>query len=321
MSDRIPEIFGPWKGLRTEKKVKVRPNQAKLVLEFCNLENRPVPHGTVAMVNYKLTNGLWRYNGEPAVFADDGRLIDGQGRFTGCAQANVPMLIDICLGHDWDDFDTYDRGKKRNEADDLAIVGEKNSKALSAALKIICAYFGGVRSSHIQNAAYTYQDLKPILEEYPIIRDSVHFSTMHREKILCAQRLVAAVHFLAGVGASSKVIARRDEFFDRLVDGINLSKGDPVLALRDKLIMMDRDPNTRVKKGMGSLTTMTQLHSLVRAWNSYLSGSKITKIQLTYNDPAKATLSDLPDIKTGYRMTINREDTIEPDSKGATARL
>jgi hypothetical protein len=315
MSDLIPEIFGPWKGLRTDKKVKVKPDQAALALELCNTRNRPMPSGTVALVNYKLTNGLWRYNGEPVVFASNGRLMDGQGRFTGCVQANVPLIVDICFGHDWADFDTYDRGKKRNEADDLAIVGEKNPKAISAALKIVCAYFSGVRSSHIQNAKYTYQDLKPVLDEYPSIRDSVHFATAHREKILCAQRLVAAVHFLAGVGVTSKVLARRDEFFDRLVDGTDLSKGDPVLALRDKFIMMDRDPDSRVKKGMGALTTMTQLHALVRAWNSYLSGSKITKLHLPYSDKARTVLADLPDVKTGHRMIINREDTTERDSR------
>ena len=317
MSESIPEIFGPWKGLRTDKKVKVRPNQAKMVLELCNLENRPTPSGTVALVKYKLANGLWRYNGEPAVFADDGRLIDGQGRFTGCVQANVPMLLDICFGHDWDDFDTYDRGKKRNESDDLAIVGEKQSKALSAALKIICAYIAGIRSSHIQNAAYLYQDLKPLLDEYPSIRDSVHFATMYRERILCAQRLVAAVHFLAAMDASSRVTARRDEFFERLVDGTNLSKGDPVLTLRDKFQAMDRDPESRVKKGMGILTTMTQLHSLVRAWNSYLIGSKITKIQLPYTDKARTILADLPDIKTGQKMRVNHEELTDRDARFA----
>jgi hypothetical protein len=308
----IEPIIGDWLPLRTDKKRKITSNQAKKILELCNDRNRPLPTGTVAKVSEALENGTWKYNGEPIIFASNGMLMDGQGRLTACAETGIPLVTDVSFGHDLESFDSLDRGKVRNESDDLALCGERNSKSLSAALKIICAYQDGLRNSMLVGSVYHFKRMKETLDRYPGIRDSVAFATTNKAKILCAPRVVAVVHFFAGLDASPKVVARRDEFFARLIDGTNLSSTDPVYSLREKFFSMDHNPDARVKRGMGSLTTMTFFHSLTRAWNAYLAGSKMSKIQLQYSDVNKTTLSDLPDIKNGYRMQINRGET-QPD--------
>jgi hypothetical protein len=304
----IKPILGPWKPLRTEKKVKILPDQAREILELCNNHNRPTPQVTVSKVSTALRSNTFKYNGEPIIFANDGTLMDGQGRLTACVLTGIPIITDVSFGHDKDAFDTIDRGKIRNEADDLALVGEKNTKALSAALKMICAYLDGHRNSMITTKVYSYQQMKEVLDKHPGIRESVTFSSHHKHKIICAPRVVAAVHFLAAMNASGRVTLKRDEFFSRLSDGTNLTANDPVYCVREKFSTMNRNPDARVKRGIGNLTTMTYLHTLVRGWNACLSGTKMTKIQLVYADNSKTILDDLPDIKNGYRMHLNRDD-------------
>jgi hypothetical protein len=316
----IEPIIGDWLPLRTEKKKKILASQARRILEVCNDHNRPVPTATVVKVSAALRGEegtVWKYNGEPIIFDKNGRLLDGQGRLTACMETGIPLITDVSFGHDPEAFDSIDRGKIRNEADDLALIGEKNTRALSAVLKIICAYLDGYRNSVLVCNTYNFKRMKETLDRYPSIRDSVMFSNNYKGKILCAPRVVAAVHFFAGLNASPKALVRRDEFFARLSDGTNLSATDPVYSVREKFFTMARNPDARVKRGMGGLTVMTYLHALTRAWNAYLSGNKLGKIQLVYSDDSKTTLSDLPDIKNGYRMQISREDL--PDQPGLAA--
>lgn len=308
MSDTvIPQIIGPWMPERAEKK-RITSHQATQIIEKCNLHNRAHVQATIDKVMNDLKAGKWEVNGETIIFAHTGVLLDGQNRLLGCIEANLPLTTWVVFGMDPEAFKTIDRGKSRNVASDLSIAGEENCTALAAVLQILAAYFDGMRNQKLVNSAYDYLAVQAVLKEHPDIRKSVAFASSNKNKIMCPPRIIGAVHYLAGYQAAPRVIETRDEFFARLADGANLTVGNPIHTLREKLFSMARDSNARVKKGMGKLAAQVYIQCVVRAWNSYLSGRRIGKIQLVYTDYANTQLADLPDVKNGYKMHLDRAD-------------
>jgi hypothetical protein len=296
-----PGPLGPWLPERCEK-LKIKPKQAKDILDFHNTRNRPFVQKTIDVVKHALKTNIWEVNGETIIFARTGVLLDGQNRLYACAELGIPMTSWVVFGQDPDAFMTIDRGRNRNAATDLAIAGERNAVALVAALQIVAAYQDGIRHTKLLTSPYDTHVIQKVLKENPGIRDSVSWAQSHRTYIQCPGRLVAAVHYLAGISGNPRVRERRDEFFERLFDGVGLAADDPVLTLRDRFREMDsKNKNLRVQRGMGHLASYVYLYALIRCWNAYLGGHKLGRIQIPRDQDDNDKYASIPDVRTYYR--------------------
>jgi len=304
--------LGPWAPARCEDMV-IRPKQAELVLEYYNTRNRNMVPTTISKITADIEAGRWgdpngKSNGETIIFCIDGTLIDGQNRLAACVRANKSIRSLVAFGRSKESFYTVDRGRSRTVPSDLQIAGEYNTSALSAVLQIIASYQSGVRSSALVNSTFSSPEILEVLERNPNVRDSVSWATSHKARISAPPRVIAFVHYMAGSSSNPRVLAARDEFFARVSDGLHLSERDPIWVLRNKLDTMENSPEARVKKGMGRLAAFTYLHTFVRAWNAHLMSKQISKIQLVYLDKERTLLANIPDIRTTFRKSSNRDD-------------
>jgi hypothetical protein len=273
----------------------------------------------VKVVEDALNGDLWECNGETIIIGWDeegnARIDDGQNRLWGCVNANKPMKTWICFRRaNPKAFMTIDRGKSRNNRDDLGIMQEHNPADLSAALVMLTQYDAGVRSTGLISSPKTdTRILAATLERNPGMRESVRFAVNNRTKIQAPTRIVAFVHYLAGASGNQRVLAKRDEFFDRLVDGVGLGAGSPVLVLRNKLFAMKSNPNVKLSRGMGRKAIYAYLWSMVRCWNAHLMGHVLTKVQMPFKDDAPNQPADIHDVRSYFRKPSEKpgEEDVE----------
>lgn len=312
--------LGRWTPERSEKK-KILPKQAEWILEHCNIHNRPIVNSSVATVENALNNGTWKCTGQPIIFAyypaeQQAVLLDGQNRLWGCINSGKPMLTWVHFGvEDKDAFMAIDRGKNRNNADDLGILKEKNPKALAAALCILNAYDKGMRGITLVGSPKTSTtELLSCLSRHPQVRDSVNWAEGHCRRAMAPRRIISVVHYLAGSSENARVIAKRDEFFDRFLDGANLSEESPILALRSRFYAMANLADARVKRGMGNIASHVYLWCMARAWNAFLMGHELSKLQMPFKDKDRNNPADIPEIRSWFRRPsekIEAEDIVD----------
>lgn len=80
----------------------ITPNTAKAYLQR-NTNNYRTPTRTLIDKYAKdMASGLWKLNGEPIIFAQNGMLLDGQHRLLACVKANCPFSTLVVRGADND---------------------------------------------------------------------------------------------------------------------------------------------------------------------------------------------------------------------------
>lgn len=201
-----------------------------------NTHNRPCSLARVAEIAGAMKRGEWMHNGDAIRFAEDGVLLDGQGRLKACISAGVSFTTLVVRDLPRDAFKTMDLGKKRNLADLLAIDGEKNTTKLARALRFLKMYEMG----SFNGASYTPQQLEEVLCRHPGIRNwIVPYASMY--KVTAHATVVLTVCYLGSLTRPQTA----EEFMQLLLDGAGLDKRSPVLTLRDRL-QQDRAATSRM---------------------------------------------------------------------------
>lgn len=246
--------------------VEVTPDLAHEWLGY-NTHNRKLRDRVVIAYAADMAAGDWQWNGESIKFATDGTLLDGQHRLAAVTLANVtvPMLVVRNLPNQIQD--TVDGGAKRKFADVLSLRGEHSAPLLAAVTRRVTAWEAGYRKAGAAFAP-TNAQLLATLEKYPHLRDITN--SAHRVSTGCG-----LPGSLCGFGMwlfSQIDPADADFFFDRLHDGQNIAKGDPIYELRRAV------DGSRSVRGERSSTYLTAI--LIKAWNAYREG--VTVGLLTY---------------------------------------
>lgn len=192
-----------------------------------NDSNRPCNQAHVNRLSEEMKSGRWRFNGDTICW-NGARLIDGQHRCKAVLKSGVSIRAILVTGLDSDVFDTKDTGKKRTPADIMAINGEKHYSTLGAALSVVNSINSGFQRQKMPNSC-----LVQMLELYPDLRESVDWCRKKGNKNLLVYSVMCGLHCVFA-RKSSRIAA--DMFFGLLIDGIGLEKGDPIYALRERLI-------------------------------------------------------------------------------------
>ena len=232
-----------------------------------NAENRPVSQTVVARYARDITNGHWELNGEGLLVSADGLLNDGQHRCHAVLSAGRPIRTIIAFGLSRDSRLTLDQGRQRTVWDYFSMddVPHAKSAASVCRLAIMLEETGKVSAK----AGPTKQQCR---EYYHRHRDEI-------ERAIAATNKQCARNF-GGEGFMSfvRLVLNRANperaavFFDAMETGAMLSAHHPALTLRQRLMDM---------KGVeGRRTYERRFEAIVRAWNAYCEGRRLTKIQL-----------------------------------------
>lgn len=238
----------------------VTPDFAAQLLK-ANTNNRPISKASVRLYASEMRAGRWTNNGDTIRLSKGGRLLDGQHRLLAVISAGIPVQMTIVEGLDDDTFKTIDQGRKRTNADILAIAGEKNTNRLAAAARAVFMIERGLVSSM---ASVVPGDIIETLERRPEIRMWV--------SRMCSMKSVKS-HFPASLGGLAALYAERygsevvESFLTALSDGAGLEKGNPALVLRERFLFRARGQ---------SITYQTQLAFMIKAMNAYVAGKKLS---------------------------------------------
>jgi hypothetical protein len=270
---------------RLSVKSSVRTIAAELAAQWLaerNYGNRRLNENTYSKYARDMACGRWELNGEPIIFSDAGRLIDGQHRLKGIVVANVPVQVLVIEGIPDKAFSTINTGKGRSLSDVLTIGGHKHSALLSAALQWVMR----LETRNLVNVktqakfSFTQAECKDALADHPDLEKSVSFigNSSTAVKKIASPGLTAALHYLFGKRDETMAAA----FFDALGTGTGLHEDEAVYLLRERLIA------NRASAAKLPIVTMAAL--FVKAWNATVSGAKVRRLSW------KATTEDFPQI-------------------------
>jgi len=232
-----------------------------------NKTNRNVRERLVAAYARDMQAGRWRLSGESIKFALDGRLIDGQHRLQAVVRSGVPVTMLVVRGLDEDVMDVLDSGASRTAGDALRLRGESDYSLLASAARLCLQYESGKLSSN--NEKVTHSEILQFVESNKDLVAAVRAAGTYRHPIDVPPSVVAlAVWQLNRIDAED--CAR---FFNRLAEKTNLSKGDPILALLNRLSEVRRNNRNLDRPGYLSL--------IFRAWNYWRSHKTVQSLPIS----------------------------------------
>lgn len=171
--------------------------------------------------------GRFKLNGQTVIIDSDGNLMDGQHRLEAVVRSGVGFWSVVVRGINPAYFCTIDSVTRRSAGDTLKSLGYSNTNSLGAAVALLWRYEG---EHMLQNRVISQAMVAEVIGRHPELSASVN-ATQRLRKISPSRAVPGFCHYVF-----SRINPElTDAFFKKLLTGENLSKGDPALALRDKL--------------------------------------------------------------------------------------
>lgn len=250
----------------TARVVLITPEIAKRWLGRNEL-NRLFSRENARSLAEEMSAGYWRENGESIVFDRAGSLIDGQHRLQGVVNSGHDYLCVVVTGIESEVRPTVDTGQKRTSANNLQMSGEKNASTLAATILL----WRGYESRQVVEMTHPYKrtSISGILEylgEWPELREAVqtarHLIPQKQGRSIIPTSEVAMVWYAIVESGASR--DRANEFLGSTLSGFDLGPGNPILALRRRLLEHMR-PGQRMHKRQ-------RLALILRAWQLWSTG-------------------------------------------------
>ena len=222
----------------TFEEVLVTKEMADAMLAHNTNNYRSVKWRVVHRYSRAMANGMWRENGEPIVFDEDGVLKDGQHRLLAILESGVSVKMLIVRGISRD-VTTFDEGSNRSVADKAKAEGMCLSPSAIGAAGMIIAKFN-------ERNIYISQD-----EKFQYGWD--HLASLKKAQSLCAHGAIAAVMkraaCIAAVYCAIELKLMPDDALDAFCTIVNngMPKGeyvpDSALALRNTVLEGVKKPD------------------------------------------------------------------------------
>lgn len=234
----------------------ITPNLAKVWLTR-NTHNRPMSAAVVKKYTKYMLEGQWRLNGEAIIFADDGSLMSGQHRLQACVNANKPFQSVVITGVDRSTFATLDTHKKRTAADVLGIEGVKNCSRVAATAR---AYVR-LKYSIMTARNYTNEQYADFVANHPSV---IKWGSIKTKQTNMFKAFVFGV--IAAIEDTYDA-ATAQQFYEKVIEGIGLQKGDPEMLLRNRML------STNLLEEEGIALT-------IKAFNFRVAGKPVKQLKM-----------------------------------------
>jgi len=212
---------------------------------------------------------MWPYIGDTIKFATDGTMLDGQHRCLAVIESGVPHFCIRADGVEPESFVYIDGGGPRTAGNALHIARLTHPTLRAAATGWIYRYENellwggrcGIPLSKMEILDYNMEhreDMDRAVEvvyQYPMLKE------------LYTRSL--AIAFVVLTNRIDPVTS--ELFWRKLALGTDLTVGDPILTLRNRLIRTPRD-------GTQTLADVEHCWTTIRAWNAVRSDAKLNTL-------------------------------------------
>jgi hypothetical protein len=241
-----------------------------------NTTNRPLSRATVRAFAEAMRRGEWLVTHQGIAFDVNGVLVDGQHRLAAIIDADRPVELTMFTEVGEGTFDVLDIGKRRTAADVLAIEGEKNSILLAAMVRIVWLYQNRADLNWSGGAAaVSNHQVVQTLEAHPKLRDFLGVG----EHIASATGMIKS-----GAGAASYLVEQATKrtdltgWYDGIIDGAGLGKGDPRLQFRRVMFNMTRK---QAGQPMRRRDTREHVALYLKAFNAWHTGETLPHLRFS----------------------------------------
>lgn len=261
--------------------VTLTPDLARLLL-VGNKHNRVINNNHVQRIAEDIKAGKWYLNGEAIIVSPEGFLCTGQHRCHAVILSDTPVQTVMTFGVAYDTRFSNDQGLNKTVANYLSMRGEPvlNASICASAARILLIRRLGMDSgAHITKTR--------IQAEYDANKKAIDNAAS-----FFASRKVGRIFGGPSMMTAALVLLRRigpaaDDFMARLVDGNDLSAGDPILIARDRFIK-----DTRMRQG-------ERMMLIEKAFDAWCEGRKITQFQVKRRiDAGRKTVNGKPGRKS-----------------------
>lgn len=227
-------------------------------------QNRKVRTTFVSRLAEAMRAGEWRSNGQPLIFSDAGRLLDGQHRLLAVVESGETVRFLIVRGVPEAAMVTIDRGTKRSFSDFLEIHGYSAGRLVSAAVRFAMSIEDGTYFADWTH--YSYEKMQAWLDVNPRIVDSVaKYRSISRGMIVGS--IASALHYLM----SRKDPKQATQFWDRVIIGEGITKSDVEFKLRERLLDELRGTSRMVIE-------RERVALCIKAWNIRRAGAPCERL-------------------------------------------
>lgn len=234
-----------------------------------NTMNRPLSKPTVRAFAEAMVRGEWMVTHQGIAFDVHGVLVDGQHRLAAIIEADRPVDMTVFTEVGEGTFDVLDTGKRRNAADVLAMEGEKSSTMLAAMVRTVWLFdnrpdlnwSGG-------SAGVTNHQIVQTLAQHPNLREFLSLG----EQIAAATGMIKSA-----AGAASYLVTNANKradlapWYEGIIEGSGLDKGDPRLAFRRVMFAHSRKQAGQVLRRRD---TREHVALYIKAFNAWATGER-----------------------------------------------
>ena len=243
----------------THKVLAITPDMAYEYLTR-NTSNRHIRQEHVDALARDMKAGRWQVTGAPIVFDHNGVLLDGQHRLCAVIEADTVIVMMVVTGVDPEAQDVIDTGIKRTVGDALTIEGKVQHRpaevaAIARAVLLLDNHANGLgqrrpTQAEVLDMARTHSDR---------FQEAAYVSGRAKTAGLRGGILYGlAYYYLSAIDADDA-----ERFFDKLITGADVHPGQPVYALRQKLIKDAPRPSRQAQDIKWSLGYF------YKTWNAY----------------------------------------------------
>lgn len=258
------------------------PDKAREILEYTAAQgfvNRQETKGGtdrgIAAYARMMKNGEWdSTNGETIKIDRSGILVDGHHRLKALIQANVNLELLTARNVSEGAYYTIDRGVSRKLHDHVAqagIVDRSLASVVTSGAGVLYHYLktGSRDPASARRTAFSYKDVGSVVDQHPYIIRAAEFYNKYKRKIVISQSNFCLIYTLTYEIDPDKAYI----FIERIVDGVGLEIDDARYVLREKL--------NSLRGGKKRVNYFDELNYVIRAWNAYFKGRKLTRLVLS----------------------------------------
>jgi hypothetical protein len=198
-------------------------------------QNRTISQKHVSTLARSMKLGLWRVTGDTIKLDANQCVRDGQHRLWAIVESGCTIQTWVTFGINEEAFDVIDTGRSRRASDVLSIHQFSSAMALAAACRMLIIWEQtGVAST---NAHASRIPSNPEILAYASAHPDVQVGVNRAGKVYRGGIPGGRGMWAALLTAFARIDDMSAEMFtDRVADGTNLSGGDPILLLRNRLI-------------------------------------------------------------------------------------
>lgn len=237
-----------------------------------NKANRPINKENITFISSAMKRDKWMFTGETIIFSKNGDLMNGQHRLESVIITGKEQWFATVENVDNKAFSCMDINKPRSSGDALSIENIINPQSYAAIGKFIILYNRGGFSKMATRSSNKALLLTPgdisdfVLKRHPSLTKSREYGYA-KENVLIPGNLYSAMHYIFKQIDNDAAC----DFCNKLSDGKELEKNDPIFILREEL--------KAEKRSQRKMEQDEKIGLISKAWNLYRQGKKINALK------------------------------------------